>query len=266
MFLLRYFKYSFQYKTIFSKLEKFNIKVFIYFILIVFLSAFPLNYEIIQEDGFQVNFIAQTFENSIPSVSLNCEISSAGMTCEEEGFIFRHEGIDYYYLDNINDQDIYTKAIIFTKDAIYYQNSDLQRLESDHYSGFSDRMSLSALTFMEESDKQEMWIDFGTRIEHSFSDYFISFSLITNTMVQFAAQALFVLLIALVLQFFKYQLSTFMTFSQSITFVVWMMTVPALISIVITLIEPVFATVIYQFLVGIIIMIVMLKYGRKYYQ
>jgi hypothetical protein len=45
-----------------------------------------------------------------------------------------------------------------------------------------------------------------------------------------------------------------------------MMTLPAVLSVVIAVIEPVFASVIYQFMVGIVIMIVMLKYGRKYYR
>ncbi len=57
-----------------------------------------------------------------------------------------------------------------------------------------------------------------------------------------------------------------MTYQESLTFIIWMMTLPAVLSVVIAFVEPVFASVIYQFMVGIVIMIVMLKYGRKYYR
>ena len=103
-------------------------------------------------------------------------------------------------------------------------------------------------------------------IEASFGSYIIFNALLTNTVIQFVIQFIFIIFLSFVIQLFKYQLSSFMTYQESLTFIIWMMTLPAVLSVVIAFIEPVFASVIYQFMVGIVIMIVMLKYGRKYYR
>ena len=57
-----------------------------------------------------------------------------------------------------------------------------------------------------------------------------------------------------------------MTYQESVVFIILMMTMPAVVSAFVAFIEPVFANVIYQLLVGVTIMIVMLKFGRKHYQ
>jgi hypothetical protein len=85
-------------------------------------------------------------------------------------------------------------------------------------------------------------------------------------MVQIVVQSIFVIFLVAVLRLFKFGLSTFMTINESFSFVIMMMTLPAVLSVGIALIEPVFASVLYQFLVGIVVMIVMLKIGRQYYK
>lgn len=264
MFIIQYFKNGFSYEHVFQKLIPINIKVILYFIILTFLSAFPLNYQIIREEGFRLDFIAENFNTSVPNVMIDCEVSFAGINCQED-VTFTHQNVTYY-IETYEESKAYEeRSIILSNDRIYYLQGD-NILESRGYQGFSDTLDMGLLIFSDQVEKETLWQSFGEGIEASFGPYIIFNALLTNTVIQFVIQFIFILFLSLVLQLFKYQLSSFMTYSESLTFIVWMMTLPAVVGVGIALFEPVFASVIYQFLVGIVIMIVMLKYGRKYYR
>ncbi len=264
MFLYRYFKHGFDYPNVFKKLIPINSKVILYFIILTFLTAFPLNYQIIREEGFRLDFIAESFQQSFPSNTIDCEISFAGIVCENDVY-FQHEGVTYYIETYDSSKTYDTQSVILSEDKIYYLQGD-NILESRGYQGFSDTIDMGNLIFSNEEEKAILWQTFGEGIEASFGSYIIFNALLTNTVIQFVIQFIFILFLSFVVQLFKYQLSSFMTYQESLTFIIWMMTLPAVLSVVIAFIEPVFASVIYQFMVGIVIMIVMLKYGRKYYR
>ncbi|MGB0417715.1 MAG: DUF1189 family protein [Acholeplasmataceae bacterium] len=264
MFLYRYFKHGFDYPNVFKKLIPINSKVILYFIILTFLTAFPLNYQIIREEGFRLDFIAESFQQSFPSNKIDCEISFAGIVCEDDVY-FQHEGVTYYVETYASNKNYDTQSVILSEDKIYYLQGD-NILESRGYQGFSDTIDMGNLIFSNEEEKAILWQAFGEGIEASFGSYIIFNALLTNTVIQFVIQFIFILFLSFVVQLFKYQLSSFMTYQESLTFIIWMMTLPAVLSVVIAFIEPVFASVIYQFMVGIVIMIVMLKYGRKYYR
>ncbi|MGA0351299.1 MAG: DUF1189 family protein [Acholeplasmataceae bacterium] len=266
MFLVEYFKRGFQFSKIFEKPLIFNYKIIIYFILLSLLSAFPLNYQIISEDGFRLDFIAQDFQNAIPDITIPyTEVSMAGVVSDED-YTFVHEGIHYYVnVLGSYDQDYETPAVILNRDLIIYDDGD-NSLESQGYQGFSDLMLLHRVNYGSEEDNILLWETFGASIEGSFSAYIIVYTMATNIMVQLFIQAVFVVFLMFVLRLFKYGLSTFMTYQESVVFIILMMTMPAVVSAFVAFIEPVFANVIYQLLVGVTIMIVMLKFGRKHYQ
>jgi maltodextrin utilization protein YvdJ len=263
MFIIQYFKNGFSYEHVFQRLIPINFKVVLYFIILTFLSAFPLNYQIIREEGFRLDFIAESFNTSIPDVLIDCEVSFAGINCEEE-VTFHHQNVNYYVQTYDESKTYQERSIILSHDRIYYLQGN-SILESRGYQGFSDTLDMGLLIFSDQVEKEALWQAFGEGIEGSFGPYIIFNALLTNTVIQFVIQFIFILFLSFVLQLFKYQLSSFMTYSESLTFIVWMMTLPAVVGVGIALFEPVFASVIYQFLVGIVIMIVMLKYGRKYY-
>ena len=263
MFIIQYFKNGFAYEHVFQRLIPINLKVIVYFIILTFLSAFPLNYQIIREEGFRLDFIAESFNTSIPSEVIGCEVSFAGITCEED-VTFTHRNVTYYIQTYDESKTYQERYIILSNDRIYYLQGD-SILESRGYQGFSDTLDMGLLIFSDQVEKEALWQAFGEGIEGSFGPYIIFNALLTNTVIQFVIQFIFVIFLSFVLQLFKFQLSSFMTYTESLTFIIWMMTLPAVLAVGIALIEPVFASVIYQFLVGIVIMIVMLKYGRKYY-
>lgn len=265
MFLIRYFKRGFQFSKIFEKPLILDYKIIIYFILITFFSAFPLNYQILREDGFRLDFIAQDFMDGGPTVTIPyTQVSYAGVTTDSD-YTFVHEGVNYY----INTQGTFnenyvTPAVFLNEDNIIYDTGDNQ-LTSQSYEGFSDLILLHSVNVGSDEDNILIWQAFGSGIEASFGSYIRIYTMATNVMVQLLIQFVFVLFLMFVLRLFKYGLSNFMTYSESVVFIILMMTMPAVISIIVGLIEPVFANVIYQLLVGLTIMIVMLKYGRKHY-
>lgn len=263
MFIIQYFKNGFSYEHVFKRLIPINFKVIFYFIILTFLSAFPLNYQIIREEGFRLDFIAESFNTSIPNIVMDCEVSFAGIACNE-AVMFTHQEITYY-IEIFDDNKTYAnRSIILSLERIYYLQGE-NSLQSRGYQGFSDTLDMGLLIFSDQVEKETLWQAFGQGIEASFGPYIIFNALLTNTVIQFIIQFIFIIFLSFVLQLFKYQLSTFMTYMESLTFIVWMMTLPAVLAVFIAFFEPVFASVIYQFLVGIVIMIVMLKYGRKYY-
>lgn len=264
MFLIEYFKNGFSYEHVFQRLIPINIKVIVYFIILTFLTAFPLNYQIIREEGFRLDFIAESFNSTIPEVVIDCEVSFAGISCDEDTS-FVHQNITYY-IETFDENKVYEqRSIILSNDRIYYLQGN-SILESRSYQGFSDTLDMGLLIFSDQEEKEALWQSFGEGIEGSFGPYIILNALLTNTVIQFVIQFIFIIFLSFVLQLFKYQLSYFMTYAESLTFIVWMMTLPAVVGVGIALFEPVFASVIYQFLVGIVIMIVMLKFGRKFYR
>lgn len=263
MFLFKLFKESILIKNIFVSLKPFDFKTFIYFIFISLISSFPLTYQIIREDGFRLDFILEDFNNSMPNLNaFPCDFSYAGMDCDTPfQFVFKEI---VYVFDQPYEGDE-KEVVIFSDSNITYIKEG-NTLTSRGYQGFSDTVDLRVIAFGDQEDIVRVFQAFALGVEGSFSPYIIIYTLGTNIIVQLVVQVIFLGFLVLVLQLFKFGLSTFMTFSESLSFVVKMMTIPAILSVLVALVEPVFASVLYQFLVGIFIMIVMLKIGRKYYQ
>jgi maltodextrin utilization protein YvdJ len=100
-------------------------------------------------------------------------------------------------------------------------------------------------------------------VEKSFSAYIIFYAIAVNTLILTGTNLLFILLLSLVLQLFRFGYSTFFTYKESLIFLVYAMGLPAVISFIVGLFAPGVSTVLYQFSIGLIVMVVMLKYGKK---
>ncbi len=166
MFLYRYFKHGFDYPNVFKKLIPINFKVILYFVILTFLTAFPLNYQIIREEGFRLDFIAESFQQSFPSDTIDCEISFAGIVCEDD-LSFQHEGVTYYVERMIQIKHMIPNLLYFQRIKIYYLQDD-NILESRGYQGFSDTIDMGNLIFSNEEEKAILWQAFGEGIEASF--------------------------------------------------------------------------------------------------
>jgi maltodextrin utilization protein YvdJ len=66
-----------------------------------------------------------------------------------------------------------------------------------------------------------------------------------------------------VIQMFRFGFSTFMSFGESLRFIIFAMGLPAVLSLIVGLFVPAFSTVFFQLAMGLVTMLVMLIVGRK---
>lgn len=266
MFLVRYFKYSFEYKRIFERLNERTYKVFIYFLLLSLMSAFPLNFLIVRETGWRLDFIEESFRLETPEWQLpeTCALRASKLVCEsEEVYRYEHRGLDYVFNAKNDDVDLDTEAVYFLEDRIVYTNGNEASMSGFNYTGFSEPVNFMELNLMSGNEREEAYIAFGVGVEETFGPYIVIYTVIVNTIIHILISIVFILMLALVVQLFKFGYSSFMTFKESMKLIVFLMGLPAVLGLVIGLFVPAFSTVIYQLSMGIITMLVMLVYGKK---
>jgi len=267
MFIINYFKYAVDYPNYFEHAKEKGWKVFIFFILLSLISLFPMNLLIVQEDGWKLDFIEQSFIAETPDWQLpdDCNIIANEFVCDTETvYTYEHRGIKYIFnieTDTYDEND--EKSILFMKDKIVYTNGEGAYMVGYNYKGFEDSLSFRSLNLATGEDRVNMYETFGESIETSFGNYIILYTLLVNIGTSIGLYAFFVLVMSLVIQLFRFGYSSFLTYGQTMKMVVFAMGLPSIISFIVGFIEPTFAPVIFQFGIGIILMVVMLKYGKK---
>lgn len=266
MFLVRFFKYSFQYSQIISRVNERMWKVVIYFLVLSMISIFPLNYLIVKEQGWRLDFIEESFIAETPNWNLpdNCQIRANRLLCTtNEQYSFEHRGIIYVFNHQGDVFDRNVRQVIFKENKIIYVNGQGDFMVGHGYQGFSETQNFLELNLAQGLERQEKYIAFGQSIENSFSSYIILYTLLVNSFTTIGMNALFILLLSAVLQLFRFGYSTFFTYKNSLKFLIYLMTLPALLSFGIGFLEPSFSPVFFQLGMGITTMVVMLVYGKK---
>ena len=264
MFIVRYFKYSFQFSQMLSRTQEKFWKVMIYFLILSSISLFPMNFLIVREQGWRLDFIEESFTSSTPTWNLpdNCRIELNRFFCPtDDEYIREHNGITYIFNYQGGGYDISKKQLIFTHENIIYTNGNAEMKGT--YRGFEEGLRFNDVNVLSGVERSEAFISFGDRVEKSFSAYIVFYALFVNTITLTGTNLLFILLLSLVLQLFRFGYSTFFQYKESLIFLVYAMGFPAVISFIVGLFAPGVSTVLYQFSLGLIVMIVMLKYGKK---
>ncbi|PKK93628.1 MAG: hypothetical protein CVV61_03695 [Tenericutes bacterium HGW-Tenericutes-6] len=266
MFLVRFFKTSFQFSKMFEKLEDKFWKYIIYFILLGLIAVFPLNYLIVQEQGWRLDFIEESFREETPDWVLpeTCNIRNQKLQCTiDESYIFTHDGITYYINYQSDTFDTTKKQVYLLTDQIVYTNGEGATMVGYGYSGFEEDLNFRSINLMQTDDKALAFIDFGQSLERSFGAYIVFYTVLTNTFITIALNLVFLLLLSLVMQLFRFGFSTYFKYIDSLKFLIYTMGIPALLSFIIGFIEPTFSPVFFQFGMGISTMINMLVNGKK---
>jgi maltodextrin utilization protein YvdJ len=266
MFIVRFFKYSFSFKQLLYRPSEKLWKVAIYFLLISLIALFPMNYQIVREEGFRIDFIHQDFLDNTPLWVLpeECSIEGSRLYCDTDiEYIYTHKDVTYIfnYQDTILEEN--KNYILLKERQILYLNEDSSLMTAYDYQGFEEEVNFRSINLMETNDKKEALINLAYMIENSFSPYIILFAILVNTIVNIGLYLLFILFLSLILQLFRFGYSKFFPYIDSIKFLVYAMGAPAVISFFVGLIEPSIGTVIFHFGVGMITMLVMLFYGKK---
>ncbi|MDI6453223.1 DUF1189 family protein [Peloplasma aerotolerans] len=265
MFLVRYFVYSFNFKNIFKRVDEKMWKVIIYFLLLSMISLFPMNYLIVKEQGWRLDFIEQSFTIT-PNWELpeNCGITANQLSCTTNiEYEYFHEGIIYIFNYQGNDYDLNKKQILFESNQIVYTNGEGARMIGYDYKGFEGPVNFREINLKSGQEKIDAYLAFGQSIENSFSNYIVIYALLVNTLINMSLYILFFVLLSFVLQLFRFGYSKFFRYIDSLKFLVFIMGVPAMLSFLVGFVEPAFSPVFFQFGMGLITMVVMLVYGKK---
>lgn len=266
MFIFNYYRYAFRLSEFFIHVKEKWWKVLIFFFIISMVSLFPMNLLIIQQDGWRLDFIEESFITETPDWQLpeTCEIKTSKLICQTDMvYTYEHQGITYIINYQETTYDTSLKQVLLLEDKIVYTNGQGEFMTGYNYKGFEDDVNFRSLNLSIGEDREVMYESFGRQLESSFGNYIIFYTLLVNIGTNIALYALFVLIMSLVIQLFRFGYTSFMTYAESMKLVVFSMGIPSLISFVVGFLEPSFSPVVFQFGMGIILMIVMLKYGKK---
>lgn len=270
MFILRYFRYAFQFSKFFEHVKEKWWKVLIFFFILSFITLFPMNLLIIQEDGWRLDFIEESFNAETPDWQLpdTCGIVAQKLVCDgNQVYSYEHRGITYVFNDQSDEyKDTDVKKVYFMTDQIIYANGQGHFMIGYNYRGFDDDVNFRSLNLSSGDDRAMMYQSFGKQIESSFGNYIIFYTILVNSITSIGLYAFFVIIMSLVIQLFRFGYTSFISFAQSMKLVVFSMGVPSILSFFVGFLEPSFSPVVFQFGIGIVIMVVMLKYAKKIFR
>ncbi|MBE0700764.1 MAG: DUF1189 family protein [Acholeplasmataceae bacterium] len=273
MFLIRYLILSFQPQNILKGRHEPHFKVLIFFLLLIMISLFPLNFNIMKEQGWSLGFMNaefsdQDFVDRLPEVTYpNWRITSSGLyvNSSEETLIIDFESF-VLVINGQNETYAFDKKfVVLNEDRIhYYISKDIEPIVTD-YSYFHDQSFFFENINIASSNqlKQDQYVMLGTLVESAFSSYSILGSILLHTISQTIAFLIFMPLLALVLQLFRFVHSSYMTYFEGLNVVVFCMGLPTVLAFVIGIFAFQFVSLIMQFGIGIMVMVIMFKYAKS---
>lgn len=269
MFLARYFKNGFHFKTLLSHSKENLFKVILYLIVLSIIVAFPLNYLTVVTDGSKINFIYEDFSSDVP---IGLEFPE-GMFIKngklhmpnDTKFEFTHKGITYLFNHKVNNFNDYKNHVLLETDYIIFAGNDTVYIPTDGYKGFTAEFSISQFNTASYEDKQLIFAEFGLKLEQSFSQYIVLYTVLRNTLITIVTNIIYVFLMSLLLQVFRFGYTKFYTLKEGFVFVVMAMGFPTLLSFIVGILLVGFGPVVFQLSMGILIMAIMIKYGKSYF-
>lgn len=260
---------SFSLPRIFSLRGVKKTKIILYFVILVFLISFPLNYQIIRNDGFRgLDTFTYDLRTANPawlpdSLPSDMSISRSGLDFindQEYSFTTLIDGNEFVVI--INPADSVTEAtntIVLEKDQILFFDGNGNFLKGD-YEGVSQIIDFSELKTLDKSQAVDVFM---TMIDEAFSPYVVFYSIMVNTLIQFGMNILLLLILAAIFLMIRVNFKPVTNFSENINIIVASMTIPALISFMVGMLGIIefnsFTVVLFQFLTPLIAMLAIYK-------
>ncbi|NLN50912.1 MAG: DUF1189 family protein [Acholeplasmataceae bacterium] len=263
--MVRYFKESFRLKNLINLRKEPFYKVFIYYLFLTFVAVLPLTFLIIQEGGQRLDFIQEDFKNPPEEWLLpeNCSVEYNEFVCSsEQSYVLYHLGIKYVF-NHSGEIETTEKSILFRKTELVYTDGK-GAMMSGNYKKFPLVYRFSELNNVRGTEEfASEYQKFAEYIEGSFSRWIVLNSLLQTLAINFLISIVFVLLLALILQIFKIGYQDFMSFFESIKFIMLSTGLPAVISGIIGIFLPAISTVIYNLGLSLIVMLIIVRQGKK---
>lgn len=273
MFLVRYFRDSFFLNRILPLRKESLWKIIIYFLVISIISLFPYNYVNLKEGGWKLGFVEHNFlsqENIGFELPDHITMNSFGMksSTEENDFVEFKNSQDgniifrFLFDGDINETDRSVKQLVFTRDEVFYFRGDQTVIIGD-YSGFEEEINFHEINLITESnEKNERLKGLAAAIEGSFGRQNAFYTIVNYSFIQLALYVILILILAAVLQLFRFGYVKFMSYIEGIKVVILSMTIPSILAFVVGFATHGFAPVIIQLGIGIVLMIVMIRYAK----
>lgn len=267
MFIIRYFKWGFQFPKLLTHTSEKLWKTFLYFMLLVLITNFPLTWLAYNEQGSKLDFIEQDFIDETPEWNLPSGKIATGKLMMTETNVSRTHGDIIYVFNYTSDTfDTSIKSILLKEDYIIFTDGEGNFLQTDGYYGFEVAVfDFDSVNLLTDDERALAFQQFGHGLEKSFSTYIIFYTVLRNTLVQIGATFIFVLLLACIIQLFRFGFANFMTFKEGINFVILSSTLPSILALISGFLLPGFASVVFNLGLGLVVMLVLLVFLRKTY-
>ncbi len=273
MFIIRMFRDSFRFKTLLKNFNYNFFQIIIYFVLLILIANFPQTLDAVRNYGTRLDFVIEDFNRSIPNNwDLPTNMSITGGKLINNGdtnvYINEHEGITYIINNQtkIENPDDFINHIIMSERSLIYIDHEGNILEALNYIGFeNDVFDFYQLRNAYGEEKTLLFKEFAQSIERTFQSEIIAFTILRNTGIQIFINIIYVLILALFIQLFRFGLENFLTYPQSIKFIVLSLGLPAVVTFIVGIFQPAFSPVVFQLASGMTVMLVTLIFARRLY-
>lgn len=263
--MIKFILNSFTLKGIYSNKKAKGLTVFLYFLIITFVTTFPLNSQIVRNNGWdELSAITLAWKQSSPSwlpddLPNDVVFSSNGMTMPiEDTYFFQSKYEEEFYtliinpVENTSDSSSiytydgiksvdedgnpilipYTRTILLCKDKVIYYYEDDLFIKGD-YQRINNPINLSSLKGINKSEAAGIFL---SMIDNCFSPYMVLANVLISTLIQIFLNVILVFMISGIFLLVKVNYQRITTYKENIKIVISAMTIPTLISFVIGII------------------------------
>ena len=275
MFLVKIFKDSFILKNTLKLRHEAFWKFVIYFLIISLISMFSFNITNLQSGGWKLGFVENIFlleENhgvELPSEITIRRLSGVNSTTNSEKMLILSQNkktqIIFRFVPNEDSNfeiDYNQQQIIFTNLRTYYVKGDGKGVMRGSYENFPEEISFETINTLPEKERVVELGNFAETIEKSFGRQNAFFTIMTFSSVQLGLYIFLVAILGGVLQLFRFVYVSYMSYLDGVKIVISTMTIPSIISFIIGFFTHALTPVIVQLGLGIVLMIVMIKYSK----
>jgi len=228
---------SFSFKRIFS-LRTERLRGFvIHFIFLMFLTSFPLNYQIVKSGGWDLYNFTGGIRADVPAwlpdgLPADIVISSAGMT-------YGDAAVNVFETVNVDGEPLFivfapeggyaatARALVFEADRIAYCGESGAELFEVGYSAVTTPVAFQDLRLMSSEDLALE--KFVTMIDEAFSSFAVFKSTIYFTVITFVLNVILVVVMSAIFIFVRVHYQKVTTFPQNVRIVIASMTIPSLV-------------------------------------
>jgi maltodextrin utilization protein YvdJ len=245
-----------------------------YFLLLILLVSFPLNYQIVKTGGWALFDFTSKMREEAPSwlpsaLPEDLAISNAGLEwfqAQQSAFeSLNHAGETLLYV--FQPTGIYVgneRALVFYPDRIvYYEEGGTERL-STNYQNISERVAFLDLKMLDRGDAVDQ---FAGLVEQAFSPYAVMRSVVLNVGINLFLNALLVLAVAVIFLLLRVKFQKVTNFGENLCIVLSAMTLPALIAFFVGVAGVMevnaFSAVVFQFFSPLIAVVAIFRGAKR---